>query len=140
MKNLNIDNIFSAFDSEHDSDQPNNNIDQVDDQCYRAFAKLFTGVENFYMLDYLYTTRYQQSYNSVRQTIQVKCYSILLQNVDRYGKLQSDTVKKLKDQFGKSVIEFALNDMLDCFLQIENYEACSKIHKFIKKFKVKNLH
>ena len=52
---------------------------------------------------------------------------------------QLDTVDMIKDEFGEAAIEFALNDMLQCFLQIEHYDKCATLAKFMTIFDVKNL-
>ena len=139
MKKINADNIFSVFSTTDQSSIPGTEVDAID-HCHNAIAGLLIGVENFYILDHLYTAKYNDSYNSMRQSLQLKCYSTLLQNVDRYDEIPSGTVKSIKKQFGKPMIEFALNDMLKCFLDIEMYSHCASVNRLIKTFKVKNLH
>ena len=138
MKKLSTDNIFSIFDLSDDQPQlrPTKDIDER----LTALSTVISGVENYYLLDHMYTNRYGQSYLDARQSLQVKYFSKLVHYVDRYDEIPSDTVKAVEDKFGSHAIEFALNDMLECFLGVEQYNHCVTIDKLIKIFNVKNLH
>lgn len=138
MKKLSTHDIFSIFDLDDDQTQSRRTKDK--DQCFVALSTLISGVENYYLLDHMYLNRYGQSYVDVRQSLQVKYLSKLLKYVDRYDDIPLDTVHSIVDKFGDGSISFAFNDMLECFLQVEDYQKCATLDKLMKIFNVKNLH
>lgn len=138
MKKLSTHDIFSIFDLDDDQTQTRRTKDT--DECFVALSTLISGVENYYLLDHMYLNRYGQSYIDVRQSLQVKYLSKLLKYVDRYDDIPLNTVHGIVDKFGEGSISFALNDMLECFLQVEDYQKCATLDKLMKIFNVKNLH
>ena len=139
MKQLNTSDLFSIFDQGDSEIYQQHNVEDLLDNTFVLFGMVVRGVENYYLLDHLYTNRYAKQYDSVRENIKVKYFTNLIKYLHRIDVSQLDTVDIIKDEFGEPAIEFALNDMLQCFVQIEHYDKCATLAKFMTIFGIKNL-
>ena len=140
MKELDANKLFDLFiDADHQVYQEHGVQKQLDD-TYTLFGTVIRGVENYYIIDQMYTNRYGERYTSIREKLRVKYLSNLVRYLGRIDDIHSDTVNTFIGEFGHQSINYALNELIDCFVEIEQYEKCAVIHKFIEKFKVNNLH
>jgi hypothetical protein len=92
------------------------------------------GVENYFIIDKMYASRYQERYDSVRENIKLKYFNGLVNYLERIEALQSDTVLFLKDEFGTQAINYALEELLEFYKELEMYEKCAIIFKFYELF------
>jgi len=139
MKHLDADKLFDILlEGDHQVYQEHSVQELVDD-TYTLFGSVIKGVENYYIIDQMYTNRYGEAYTSLRDRLRVKYFSTLMKYVVTIDVSQSDTVHNLVDEFGLQPISYALNEMIDCFVVVEQYETCAILQKFIKIFNVINL-
>ena len=139
MKHIDPDKLFDLFAYDDCQVLNDNGIDNQSQDILTTFGGVIKGVENYYILDYLYTNRYGKTYVCVREKLQVKYFTNLVQSLKDIGNIPSDTVQAIIDEFGIPAIDYALNELVNCFIQIEQYDKCAIVHKFILKFNVNNL-
>ncbi len=105
----------------------------VEDQLNNSFVLLgmvIKGVENYFIIDQIYRTRFGQNYNTVKDSIKQKYFLGLVQYLSRIDISQLDTLEDLQQEFDAQAIKFAFEELLDFFEQSEQYEQCAIIYKF----------
>ena len=139
MKHLDADKLFDILLVGDHQVYQEHGVEQLVDDTHTLFGSVIKGVENYYIIDQMYTNRYGEAYNSVREKLRVKYFTNLMRYLVTIDMSRSDTRQNLVDEFGLQPISYALNEMIDCFVQVEQYEKCAILQKFIEVFNVINL-
>jgi len=134
MKKLNSDDLFNIFSIGDEEIYKEHRIEDMMDNTFILFGMVVRGVENYFIIDKMYASRFQERYDSVRENIKLKYYNGLVNYLERIEALQSDTVLFLEDEFGSQAIKYALEEMLEFYKELEMYEKCAVIFKFYELF------
>lgn len=134
MKKLNSDDLFNIFSIGDEEIYKEHKIEDMMDNTFILFGMVVRGVENYFIIDKMYASRFQERYDSVRENIKLKYYNGLVNYLERIEALQSDTVLFLEDEFGSQAIKYALEEMLEFYKELEMYEKCAIIFKFYELF------
>ena len=133
MKKLNSNDLFNIF-SVGDEEIFKEHKIAVMDNSFILFGMVIRGVENYYIIDKMYDRRYGEYYISVRDSIKLKYFNGLVNYLERVKDIQSDTVVDLIDEFGPQAINYALEELLEFYKELEMYEKCAIIFKFYELF------
>lgn len=137
MKKLNSNELFNIF-SQDDHNLLYDHIqEEVVHDDFILFGSIIMGVGNYYLVDQIYSHKYKEQYDSVRESIKLKYFNGLMKYFDRIDVLQPDTVNQLVDEFGRSTIHKDLHQLLHFYENNELYEKCSIIFKYLQFFLVK---
>ena len=136
MKKLDSNDLFNIF-SVGDEEIFKEHKIEVVDNTFILFGMAIRGVENYFIIDKVYSSRYQEHYVSVRDSIKLKYFNGLVNYLERVKDIQSDTVEYLEDEFGSQAIHYALEELLEFYKELEMYEKCAIIFKFIELFSLK---
>jgi len=134
MKKLNSDDLFNIFSIGDEEIYKEHKIEDMMDNTFILFGMVVRGVENYFIIDKMYASRYQERYDSVRENIKLKYFNGLVNYLERIEVLQSDTVMDLEDEFGLQAIKYALEEMLEFYKELEMYEKCAIIFKYHQLF------
>ncbi|QQO91824.1 hypothetical protein immuto35A_144 [Flavobacterium phage vB_FspM_immuto_3-5A] len=134
MKKLNSDDLFNIFSIGDEEIYKEHNIEDMMDNTFILFGMVVRGVENYFIIDKMYASRYQERYDSVRENIKLKYFNGLVNYLERIKVLQSDTVMDIEDEFGLQAIKYALEEMLEFYKELEMYEKCAIIFKYYQLF------
>jgi hypothetical protein len=134
MKKLDKNELFDIF-SQYDQDVLAENAMHEDvDNDFITFGTIITAIQNYDLLDQIYSHRFEKHYDSVKDNIKMKYFNGVMRYFDRINVLQPDTVNDLNDEFGKQSIIKTLQHMVDFYEKAEHYEKCAIIFKFLQKF------
>ena len=134
MKKLNSDDLFNIFFIGDEEIYKEHNIEDMMDNTFILFGMVVRGVENYFIIDKMYDSRYQERYDSVRENIKLKYFNSLVNYLERIKVLQSDTVMDIEDEFGLQAIKYALEELLEFYKELEMYEKCAIIFKYYQLF------
>jgi hypothetical protein len=134
MKKLNSEDLFNIFSVGDEEIFKEHKIEDMMDNTFILFGMVVRGVENYFIIDKMYASRYQERYDSVRENIKLKYFNGLVNYLERIEALQSDTVLFLEDEFGTQAINYALEELLEFYKELEMYEKCAIIFKFYRLF------
>ena len=134
MKKLNSDDLFNIFSIGDEEIYKEHNIEDMMDNTFILFGMVVRGVENYFIIDKMYASRYQERYDSVRENIKLKYFNGLVNYLERIKALQSDTVMDIEDEFGLQAIKYALEELLEFYKELEMYEKCAIIFKYYQLF------
>ena len=128
---MNLDNIFEVF---------NQGDEQVYEQAGMKFLMeddtvllntVVRGIESFWKLDDIYTNKFPDQYETVRERVKVKYFNKM------YKYLTKINLKKLEPFFdtvgdlGYGTVENSLQEYMEHFIELEQYEKCAKIKKVL---------
>lgn len=134
MKRLDRDSLFSIFEKGDEQIYKDLGIEDQLDNTFVLFGMVVKGVENFYIIDQMYLNRYGESYDSVRDSIKLKYFTVLVNYLRRVGQFDSYTAHAVLDEFGQSAITYSLEHLLYFFEQKEYYENCALVKKYLDIF------
>ena len=137
MKKLNSNDIFNIFSLGDEEVYKEHKMEDIMQDSFVLFGMVIRGVENYFIIDRIYASRYGKDYDSVRDSIKLKYFNGLLNYLERVKISQSDTFLDLMDEFGPQAIKYALEEMLDFYEEREIYEKCAVIFKFYELFFIK---
>lgn len=139
MKKLNTNQLFDIFQIGDEEVYREHQAEDVLDNSFVLFGMVVKGVENYYIIDQLYEKRYGQQYDSVRDSIKLKYFIGLVRYLERIKEIPEDTLHTIEDEFGLQAIDYALQEMLDLFIEEEYYEKCTVLSKFQQLFSLNQL-
>jgi hypothetical protein len=139
MKVLDSGSLFSIFEQADEEVFKEGGVDTVLDNDFLLLGTVIKGVENYYIIDQLYSFRYGEQYFSTRESIKLKYFTGLIRYMERINEIQSDTLLALKEELGIQSINYALQELLSFFEEVEQYEHCARIFKYIELFSLKEL-
>jgi len=137
MKKLNSSDIFSIFSLGDEEVFKEHKVESIMEDSFVLFGMAVRGVENYFIIDKIYSNKYGERYDSVRDSIKLKYFNGLVNYLERIDLTQSGTVLELKDEFGPQAIKYALEEMLEFYEKVELYEKCAIIFKFYELFFIK---
>jgi uncharacterized protein (UPF0305 family) len=133
MKKLDSNDLFNIF-SVGDEEIFKEHKIEVVDNTFILFGMAIRGVENYFIIDKMYASRYQEHYDSVRDSIKLKYFNGLVNYLERVKDIKADTVEELADEFGPQAIKYGLEELLEFYKELEMYEKCAIIFKFYELF------
>jgi hypothetical protein len=134
MKKLDSKGLFDIFSQGDEAIYEQHGIHDAIEDSFILFGMVIRGVENYYIIDRIYTYKMGKDYDSVRDSIKMKYFNGLVYYLERIDVLQSDTVIHLIDEFGLQPIKYALEELLQFYEEKEMYEKCAIIFKFFDIF------
>lgn len=134
MKKLSTSDLFDIFSQGDESIYRENHLEDVLDNSFVLFGMVVRGVENYFIIDKIYSNRYGKDYDSMSDSIKLKYFNGLIGYLERINLSQSDTVLELVDEFGPQAIKYALEELLEFYEEREYYEKCAIIFKFYDLF------
>lgn len=139
MKKLDTGNLFSIFSANDDDVFKEHGVLDYSNSPIILFGRVVRGVENFYIIDMLYISRFGERYLEVQDEIKLMYFLDLMKHFERLKDLTSDTVSTIEDQLGITAIDYALQQMIDFFLELEYYEQCAILKSYLDLFSLKKL-
>ena len=139
MKKVPINKLFSIFQVGDEEVYKEHGVEDILDDTFVLFGMVIRGVENYYIIDQLYTTRYGEQYLSSRDSIKLQYFNGLVKYLERIKEMEQDFIDMIEDEFGEGAIHYAFQEMIDFYVSIEYYEQCSILKKYFDLFSLKKL-
>jgi hypothetical protein len=130
MKKLDSKGLFDIFSQGDEAIYQEHGIPEALDNNFVLFGTVVRGVENYFIIDKIYSYKFGEEYDSVSDSIKMKYFNGLINYLERIDVSQSDTLKDLLDEFEPQVVKSVLQELLDFYEEKEVYEKCAIIFKF----------
>ena len=139
MKKLSTNQLFDIFEKGDEEVYVEHGVEDLLDNTYILFGMVVRGVENYYIIDQLYSTKYTDQYLEVKDSIKLKYFSGLMNYLERIGDISPDLLPLLEKEFDKQSIQYAFNELINLFIEVEYYEKCAILKKYFELFSIKQL-
>lgn len=139
MKKLSTNQLFDIFEKGDEEIYKEHGVEDLLDNTFILFGMVVRGVENYYIIDQLYSTRYTDQYLEIRDSIKLKYFSGLMNYLERIQDIPTDLVPLIEEEFDKQSIQYAFNELMDLFIEVEYYEKCAILKKYFELFSIKQL-
>lgn len=131
MQPLDKNTLFSIFDVGDEEVYKENNVEDLLDNPFVLLGMVVRGVDNWHLMDILYTRKQGEEYTNVREQVQLQYFSKLCKYLDKLDFNKFETIYTIGDSFDREEVENALNIVLDVFITHEHYEKCVIVKKFL---------
>ena len=139
MKELDGDSLFSIFEKGDEDIHRDSHYKIQLDSSFILLGTVIRGVDNYFLIDQLYTNRYQERYLSVKENLKLKYFIRLVKVLQRITEFHSKTASMLVDEFGETTIIYVFQYLLSYFEENEYYEICVVLKKYFDIFTEKSL-
>lgn len=139
MKELDGDSLFSIFEKGDEDIHRDSHYKIQLDSSFILLGTVIRGVDNYFLIDQLYTNRYQERYLSVKENLKLKYFIRLVKVLQRITEFDSKTASMLVDEFGETTIIYVFQYLLSYFEENEYYEICVVLKKYFDIFTEKSL-
>ena len=131
MNKLNPNSLFSIFEQGDQEIYKEYKMEEELNNPFTLLGTVVTGMENFTLLDKLYSFKYREKYGEVRDKIQSKYYNkmytyLLKIDIDDMGKILGTDTHLDR---GKTIE--VIHDLLLFYQYKEEYERCGKIKGYL---------
>ena len=127
---LDKNTLFSIFEAGDEEIYKEHGLEDQLKNPFVLMGMIVKGLENFDMMDMLYTKRYPEHYKNVRDMTKYKYYSKLYRYLERIDTKNFNEKYTVGDSFGRENCFVALENMLRYFEKIEQYEKCAIIKRY----------
>ena len=134
MKKLDSKGLFNIFSQGDEAIYEEHGIPQALDNDFVLFGTVIRGVENYFIIDKIYSYKFGEEYDSVSDSIKMKYFNALIKYLERIDITQSDILGDLLDEFEPQVVKNVLQELLYFYEEKEVYEQCVIIFKFFDIF------
>jgi len=131
MKKIDPHTLFSLFEANDEQVYEENNVTEVLQNPYVLMGMVVRGVDNFFLLDAIYTKNHRKEYLRTKDQIQHKYFSKLFTYLERINSDKFETKFIVGETFDSGQVNKSLHTMLYFFENLEEYEKCAIIKKYI---------
>ena len=131
MKKMNLDNIFEIFnqDDEQVYEQAGMKFLMEDDTV--LLNTVVRGIETYWKLDDIYTNKFPEQYETVREKVRRKYFNKMFKYLVRINLKKLEPFFDTVGDLGYGTVENSLVEYINHFVIIEEYEKCAKIKKVL---------
>ena len=130
MQPIDPHTLFSIFEQGDEEIYKEHGMEDALKNPYVLMGMVLRGVENYYMMDMMYTRQYPQEYKRVRGQVKYKYFCKLFLYLKRIDSSKFETFYRIGESFEKESVFLSLNQLLEYFEVIEEYEKCAVIKRF----------
>jgi hypothetical protein len=129
MKKLDPDKIFSFF--TQDEIEPEHFLESREVSDTTILITVVRNIESYYFLDDISERKYGEAYIYVRNKVKTRYFNHLYKFLSR---MKLDSIEALQEamiDLGHGGVEFSLNDLMEFFITVEEYEKCAYIKRLL---------
>jgi|TARA_R110000803_G_scaffold40135_1_gene86509 hypothetical protein len=129
MKQIQPDNLFAMFEVSDEEVYKEHGVTGVLKNPYVLMGMVIRGLENYYLMDALYSKKYPEEYKRHTKMVRYKYFTNLMGYLERIDWKDINEAYKISDSYDFASTNEALDLLKDYFEGIEYYEKCSIIKK-----------
>lgn len=131
MQPVDPNKLFEIFQQGDETVFEEHGMKEVLDSPYVLMGMVVRGVENFHLMDVMYSRQYPKEYKRNRNVIAKKYFSKLFNHLKRIKAKPVDVLTDMEVGFDSTQIVVTLDFLRDYFEKIEHYEKCALIKTYI---------
>lgn len=130
MQKLDPHTLFSIFEQGDEQVYKEHGMQDVLENPYVLMGMVVRGLQNFSIMDMMYTKRYPEEYKKVKEHIQFKYFTKLFSYLNRVEITKLEELYTIGESYNVEEVYVGLDNLRKYFETVEEYEKCGKIKKF----------
>ena len=131
MKPIEPKKLFDIFQADDEAVYKEHGMTEVLESSYVLLGMVVRGVENFHLMDVMYSKNYPNEYKRNKKNISIRYFTKLFSYLKRIKDKPEQVIAELEVGFDYTQIIMSI-DFLRVFLEkIEHYEKCALIKSYI---------
>ena len=131
MKELSTNKLFDIFSITDEEVYEEHHQGDVMRNPFVLMGMVLRGLENWVMLDMMYTKKYPKQYSSVRNKIRNKYNDRLMGYLDRIDWKKYETIHSIGESYDRREIENGMNHLIKYYEKLEDYEKCAILVEYL---------
>ena len=131
MQPIDPNTLFSIFEHGDEEIYKEHGLEDTLNNPFVLMGMVLRGIENYHMMDMMYMRQYPEHYKKVRSITKYKYLDKLYGYLERIDSTKFETVYKIGESFEKENVLGGLNYLRLYFENIEQYEKCVVIKRYI---------
>ena len=122
--------LFSIFEQGDEEVYKEHGMEDALKNPFVLMGMVLRGVENYHMMDMMYSRQYPQQYKNVRSQVKYKYFNKLFLYLNRIDSTKFETFYRIGESFEKEDVYVGLEQIKYYFESLEEYEKCAVIKRF----------
>lgn len=131
MKKIDPHQLFSMFEANDEAVYKEHGMEDQLKNPFVLMGMVLKGIEQYELMDILYTKNYGPRYKDVKHKIKYKYYLRLFEYLERIDSTKFEDIYQISLEYPIEETYTKLNDFLKYFEGIEHYENCAVIKRYI---------
>ena len=132
MQKIDPNTLFSIFEQGDEEIYKENGIEDVLNNPYVLIGMVIRGLENYNIMDLMYTRSYPEQYKKVRESVKLKYFNSLYGYLTRIDTSKFESIYAIGESYGAQDVITGLEYMMFYYEKLEMYEKCAVIKKYIE--------
>ena len=129
MKKLQVDKVFSLFD--YSNEEIPQYKEDVKDNPYVRIGEVVHGVVNYFLIDQIYLNKKVPGYAGERESLREDFFNKIYRFLEGIDVSECEGKFKVSESYEKEKSVKVLKVLLKHFEQMEHYEKCANIVRYI---------
>jgi len=130
MQKMDPHTLFSIFEQGDEEVYKENGVQDTLNNPYVLMGMVLKGLENFGIMDMMYSKRYPEQYKQVKENIKYKYFNKLFNYLSRINLDKLEDIYKIGESFDSERVFISLESLKYYYEDIEQYEKCATIKNF----------
>lgn len=131
MQPIDPNTLFSIFEHGDEEVYKEHGLKDTLNNPFVLMGMVLKGVENYHMMDIMYMRQYPEQYKNVRKLTRYKYLSKLYSYLEKIDSTKFESIYKIGESFEEENILGGLDYLRVFFEDIEEYEKCAVIKRYI---------
>ena len=131
MKKIDPHTLFSAFEQGDEAVYREHGMEEQLKNPFVLMGMVLKGLEQYELMDILYTRNYGEKYKEIRPKVKLKYYLRLFEYLERIDSSSFEDIYQISLEYPIEETYTKLNDFLLYFESLEHYENCAVIKRYI---------
>ena len=130
MNGIDPHSLFSIFEQGDEEVYKEHGVEDTLKNPYVLMGMVLKGIENYYMMDIMYSRQYPEHYKNVKASVKFKYFNKLYSYLKRIDSTKFETIYKIGESFEKDEALGGMDVLRFYFEELEHYEKCAVIKRF----------
>ena len=124
---MNLNNIFEVFNQGDEQVYEQTGFKYLMEDDTVLLNTVVRGIESYWKLDEIYINKFPDQYETVRAKVKTKYFNKMFKYLLRINLNKLEPFFDTVGDLGYGTVENSLNEYLQHFIELEEYEKCAKI-------------
>ena len=131
MQPIDPKTLFSIFEAGDEQVYKENGVEDVLNNPFVLMGTILNGIENYHLMDIMYSRKFGEEYKAVQEQVKHKYFTRMYNYLNRIDTENFEDKHDIGSTFDYNAVTGALVTLLKYFEEIEHYEKCAVIKRYL---------